>query len=514
MSLKSAIRYGVRGLVAAARGAAEGQVAAAQAQDARTARQQQFNLQSRLADLEEQKLWTEDAFKRTELGEEGRRSDEQEKTKRMNIRVTTDGKLVEIDEDNKTARYLGKLEAETKETVANIGAKATTDAATIKADADKTVATTVTEGKAAEGAADRAMSYDIELLRAQTQNYSDDIKRDIAEQGIVSAEKISQWTLANEAYKAELDAQGKSGGARGTVELGLNDDQIKRVDALVADYIKEDDYKALQKLQREFFRANNAYDRVKKAALDPKNEDAFKTGSADIALINIFQRFIDPGVSVREGDVELLQKGESIWNEIKVKYFDRIKETGYRLTPEAREEMFALVEDFYSTAMVELSKPLSERYQARIDLDGQLRDSGVKVSNLGTDFWEDYGSVVERQTKPPMTDNGDGDPDTPSIPPEETPTEPTSPEGAARWGEPGSARRNAVIENAVKQAIEQGMTAAEFQESLLEKGADEDAIARALTRFAELQDAETPQNVRSRQDFRNRGVKEDDNADE
>lgn len=79
MSLQSAFRYGIRGLVSAVDGALQGQVAAAEARDAKTFRDNQLRYQEKMLDLEEQRLLTEDAFKRAELGEKGRLGDEQGK---------------------------------------------------------------------------------------------------------------------------------------------------------------------------------------------------------------------------------------------------------------------------------------------------------------------------------------------------------------------------------------------------------------------------------------------------
>lgn len=445
----------------------------------------------------------------------------------MNIRVTTDGKLYEVDENNKTARYLGETEAATKETVANIGAKtdetvagigakATTDAATIRADADKSVAQTVTEGKAAEGAADRAMSYDIEKLRANTQIYSDDIKRDIAEQGYTSAEKIAQWTLANKAYTAELEAGG--GARRGTVELGLSPGQVDRVDALAADYNADKDYQALQKLQREFERATEAYARVKEEALDPKNENRVVTGSSDVALINIFQRFIDPGVSVREGDVELLQKTTSFIDELKLK-LNRARDSGYKLTPASRKEMYELIDDFYGAAMSRMSEDLTTRYTQRIELDGELKGSGVTVSHLGTDYWERYGSTLAGARGRPGAD-GTADPD-PTAPTPGLQEPDADTEEAERLR---LEQREQTVEKSAQYAIERGWDIDKLRQFVLERWnadgrpVDEELLQAILDRFtlltteaddegeepAEPEEPEEP--LRNRQDFRNRGV--------
>ena len=200
MSWRSGFEFAIRGGVAAARGALEGQVAAMQAQDERSYRERMLAYQNKMADVELYRAQSDAVFREKELSEKGRQFDQSDATQRMGLQLGSDGRLYEVDTQAGTARYVAELDAASRQAVAETGAKASTDVAGIKAESDKAVAETVTQGKAAEGAADRAMTYDVELLRANTQMYSDDIKRDIAEQGYASAEKISQWTLANEAY--------------------------------------------------------------------------------------------------------------------------------------------------------------------------------------------------------------------------------------------------------------------------------------------------------------------------
>lgn len=523
MSLTSAFRYGIRGLVSAAAGAAEGAVAAATAEDARSHRDMQLKHQQRLADLEEFRIIADTNFKQAALAEESRQFDKADKTKRMEIRVTKEGKLYEVDAQTGVAKFLGELEAESKKEVAEIGAQATTGAATIKADADKAVAETqagavksTNESRERIADEDRAMSYEIEELRAQTQVYEADIRREIAEKGYASAEKVAQWTLANEAYKAELDAGGGAA-AGGTVEgLGLNPDQIKRVDALANDYRLEKDYQALQKMQSEYDNAVKTYNRISEESKE-KGENV-ETGVGDIALINIFQRFIDPGVSVREGDVDLLQKAEALTSTLEL-WRGKIT-AGAKLTPDSRRDMFQLVTDFYTTAMARKGAELTSRYTNRIGFDALLKNSGVEVKHLGTDYASVYQAWLDAQKTPSEAAEGDGDPNTP-VP---GLTEPGGAQGAADTtplGVPGSEKRARSVDSAARYAIEQGWTEEQVQAAALARpGSDEDFVIRVLERWRAMRplegdagDEEEGDN-RNSQDFRNRGKKEDDDADE
>ena len=132
---------------------------------------------------------------------------------------------------------------------------------------------------------------------------SDASRERIADADNVSDEKIAAWQVAVDKMKAEATTDG---GVKSTIDIGLGPEQVERVDKLSAAYRMEQFYKDLQQLRSEFTRAQATYDKIQQQP-DGSNPD-IDTGVADIALINIYQRFIDPGVSVREGDVELLQR--------------------------------------------------------------------------------------------------------------------------------------------------------------------------------------------------------------
>ena len=382
MSWRNTLGYTIRGAVAAARGAAEGQVAALQAKSQSQRQAAELSYNQRLADLKEQELHNDALFKQAALDEEGRQFDQTDKTKR-DIQLTEwAGKFYVVDTERKTM----------------------TEVAEIKAGADKAVAKTTAQSEAQvatdanasrERIATENNETDIEeaQIGARAQKYTDDVKRDIAEGGYASAEKIAAWQVAVDEAKVAADAAAAVGGGdASTVDLGLSPDQIDRVDKLSAQYRAEKWVQDLQTMRSEFTRAAATYDRIKQQD-DGSNPD-LETGVMDIAMINIFQRMIDPGVSVREGDVQLLQQAMGAQAQLGLLY-EQVWGAGVKLTKEARAEMFQLITDFYTQAMLRKSKDLSSRYRKKIEIDGLLRDSGVQVSDLGTDFYQEYGQTLE-----------------------------------------------------------------------------------------------------------------------
>lgn len=76
------------------------------------------------------------------------------------------------------------------------------------------------------------------------------------------------------------------------------------------------------------------------------------TNANDIAAINSLQRMIDPGVSVREGDVSLLANWAGV-PDILVTAANRVANEGARFTPEQRIELLKLGNDIIAGANTE-----------------------------------------------------------------------------------------------------------------------------------------------------------------
>ena len=72
------------------------------------------------------------------------------------------------------------------------------------------------------------------------------------------------------------------------------------------------------------------------------------TGASDIAMINAFQRIIDPGATVREGDTVLLQSGAAFKDRYSVEFAQVKLGKGAKLPPELRENLYQLGRTIYA----------------------------------------------------------------------------------------------------------------------------------------------------------------------
>tara|TARA_R110000868_G_scaffold73521_3_gene213179 strand:- start:20257 stop:21651 length:1395 start_codon:yes stop_codon:yes gene_type:complete len=72
-----------------------------------------------------------------------------------------------------------------------------------------------------------------------------------------------------------------------------------------------------------------------------------KNGAGDIAAINAFQRMVDPGVAVREGDIALIQQAIPRLQRFGLKVANWF--VGDQLSPEARSQLDKLAKDLYAT---------------------------------------------------------------------------------------------------------------------------------------------------------------------
>ena len=484
MSWQSVAESAIRGTVAGVRGALEAKVLALEAKDARAQKEAEFALERRRLSIAEQKNILDDAFRQKELGEEGRQADEAEKTKRYQIFEDKQGLMYKVDTETNSAEQIAIVGKEEALGVADKRADAT------KYVADKNLEGTQSTNQAKErvAAADRELKENIaaeanettlkvEELRSNTALKEAEVKKQIAAEGNASAEKIAQWTLANEAYQAELKASGDDAAARGTVLEGLTPAQTDRVDKLATAYKGETYYQDLQQLQSEYTRVVETYGLISEDAKERGVQ--LETGQGDIALINLFQRFIDPGVSVREGDVTLQQQAESL--------AQRIGLTGKarKLTDRQRKEMFQIVTAFYKAAMVRKSKDLTLRYRDRIEIDAELKGTGLEVKHLGTDFYEQYGRTLDPLANEDEAST-DGDPDTPMPGVGKQNTTLGAIKGEGQTNDPAAVNRDRNIETAARRARDNNWTDEQFREELvksMEKAGvpiDEDFIDRAI----------------------------------
>jgi hypothetical protein len=88
-------------------------------------------------------------------------------------------------------------------------------------------------------------------------------------------------------------------------------------------------------------------------------------GFGDINAINAFQRMVDPGVAVREGDVTLLQSAMPRLRRLGLTVANLIE--GDKLTPEAREQLKSLSKKIANTRITSAQQSISDLRQIATD---------------------------------------------------------------------------------------------------------------------------------------------------
>lgn len=111
-------------------------------------------------------------------------------------------------------------------------------------------------------------------------------------------------------------------------------------------------------------------DKTYSKALETKDsEDAIfkalsqENGFADIAAINAFQRLVDPGVAVREGDVALIQSALAFRDKYSPEYLASQFTKGAKLPKEDREKMRILTKELTRMALEKANKGPIQKYR-------------------------------------------------------------------------------------------------------------------------------------------------------
>lgn len=111
-------------------------------------------------------------------------------------------------------------------------------------------------------------------------------------------------------------------------------------------------------------------DKTYSKALETKDsEDAIfkalsqENGFADIAAINAFQRLVDPGVAVREGDIALIQSALAFRDKYSPEYIASQFTKGAKLPREDREKMRVLTKELTRMALEKANKGPIQKYR-------------------------------------------------------------------------------------------------------------------------------------------------------
>lgn len=183
--------------------------------------------------------------------------------------------------------------------------------------------------------------------------------------GVPGLTVAQQATFAQNAEKNEKAAQA----AAAKIAKDDRKSKLDKEKGIRGEYVKASD---------DTTKILNAFNRVK-ATASVENP----SGSDDIALINGAMRVFDPGVSVREGDVELLRSASSVPEWLIARYENAL--AGNKLGPTQRQELFGAVAAQYKGQI-----------QAQMDTDKRFKDLAERAGADVEDVLDPrYAAAVE-----------------------------------------------------------------------------------------------------------------------
>ncbi len=105
-----------------------------------------------------------------------------------------------------------------------------------------------------------------------------------------------------------------------------------------------------------------------------------KNGLGDIMAINGFQKMVDPGATVREGDVSLIRSASGLLNKILSDYPIESLQAGAQLPPATRAAMAAAAKQLYDRRAKNYDTTTGVQYK------GLAKAAGIPFEYIGTDF--------------------------------------------------------------------------------------------------------------------------------
>jgi len=229
---------------------------------------------------------------------------------------------------------------------------------------------------------------------------------------IVSRQLASPFADMREAGVAELAQLNQDIHAAG---LKVEERAIRDAE-LEAAGLKEDFdgfnllYDDLYRESSDFIERRDSYNALRQSYAQGIGEDV--AGNAnDIAAINSLQRMIDPGVSVREGDVSILQNLAGV-PDLLVTAANRVANEGARFTPEQRLEVLRLGNDLIAGANEEQTKR-NARFQQTAGV-AQIDQSFIGQLSIPTTELRDLPGM-EGRTGDPVTRPRRSEPDEPAA---------------------------------------------------------------------------------------------------
>ena len=302
----------MRGAMASLRGYAEAKVAVAQAGNDAELQRANSRLAQARNDILRRRNEIDLQLGQAQIASNEQIAEEERKAQQFNVVTTTEGKKYIVDAQGQSAAEVAEIQSGTAKSVAETGAEAQTGAAQIGADAQVKSAQIGADAtvKAAEAGA-KATADAAQL------DYDKAIR--VAELQMEEAQGVANIKRQTELDSLFYEKVGGVGGA-GTISVEAS----RHFMSVLSAVRQTDAYKLLNASQ-------SAAQRVLALYKDGGSPEK------DITFMNIFQRVIDPGVSVREGDVQLQQSTMPYIQQMQAAV-DRIQ-TGVVLTPDMRQGM-------------------------------------------------------------------------------------------------------------------------------------------------------------------------------
>ena len=154
----------------------------------------------------------------------------------------------------------------------------------------------------------------------------------------------------------------------------LTDAQLKTADKIAKDLSSNPNYK-------NTLDVTNGFDTVL-ALFGTEQLRSNSTGFDDVTAINAFQRMIDPGATVREGDVELLRTTVPYLKKISPEYKWSQFKKGDVLPPEIRGSLLQVARQVYDTKVTKFNSTTGLRFKKRAEA------GGIDYDYIGSDFIE------------------------------------------------------------------------------------------------------------------------------
>lgn len=202
--------------------------------------------------------------------------------------------------------------------------------------------------------------------------------------------KEAELTLKNLQISNEIQKQKNAEMAK---EMGiLTEKQYETALDIRKQVVGEKSYQSMETIEQS----------IGKILTSGNQAKATNSGAADIALVNAFQKLIDEGAVVREGDVALLQSAQSLYQNASVKAA-RIKGSGAKFTDEFRQDLMDTAEKLYEAQLAGYSEkiePLKANAEGRgIDFNEYIVPDFKSIEDvkerIPQEFEEDSTSILD-----------------------------------------------------------------------------------------------------------------------